>query len=167
MFTRVTRAFPWSCVRLLAVTALLGGTASTASGCNCNPDTPAAGSLDDPWEPGNSQYDESCARDCEAFLEIHDPHLGDFDIVRLPGLDDPLAQWGECIGSFFECWEADTPVPECVAASTCPAACRAEFQRIASGITDESEQIVAFNQVFVDDDAPCGQPPLDDAEVAP
>ena len=135
----------------------------------CRDEAPASSqTLDDPWLPGNGAFDERSCEDCEPFAELHDPHLRDLDLRLAPDLDDPLAQWGECIGSVFACWEDDDePLPTCVAASSCPEPCKAEFRREVEGAADVEEEVYAFNRVFVDDDAPCRQPEPADPEVAP
>jgi len=146
---------------------LVGLLAVGAVGCR-DEASASSRSLDDPWLPGNGEFDESC-ENCEDFVEIDDPHAGDLVIKVVDGLDDPLAQWGECISSFFACWEEEKPVPDCVAHSQCPEPCKAEFRREVSGAEDEEQEIYAFNRVFVDDEAPCRAPEVHngDDEVAP
>ncbi len=141
--------------------------AATSAGCR-DEASASPRTLDNPWLPGNSEFDEDC-EDCEDFVEFNDPHSGDLVIKAAEGLDDPLAQWGECISSFFACWEQESPVPECVASSDCPEPCKAEFVREVSGAADEEQEIYAFNRVFVDDQAPCRAPEVenDSEEVAP
>ncbi len=142
------------------------GVVVSATGCGDDAAASSGRTLDDPWLPGNSQFDESCDS-CEEFADIRFPHAGDVVIKSAAQLDDPLAQWGECVSSFFVCWEQDNPVPGCVASSQCPAPCKAEFRREVVGAADEEEEIYAFNRVFVDDDAPCRPPAVEPQEVSP
>ncbi|MEM7153562.1 MAG: hypothetical protein AAF799_12020 [Myxococcota bacterium] len=147
---------------------VVGLLVASAPGCRddeaASPDLP----LDAPWTPGNGEFDDSCEQGCEEFLELTTPHSGELDLRLATELDDPLAQWGECIGTFFACWgDEQRPVPECVQAATCPAACKAEFTRQVVDAEDEEQEIHAFNRVFVDDDAPCRAPDDDAPEASP
>lgn len=152
--------------RRYAAGAFAGLLLALAPGCRDEASS-SSRTLDDPWLPGSGPSDESC-EGCEPFAEIHDPHIRELDLQLDPGLDDPLAQWGECIGTFFACWDDDgRPVPTCVADSSCPEPCKAQFRREVVEATDEEQEIYAFNRVFVDDDAPCRQPESGDVEVAP
>ncbi len=140
---------------------------AAASGCRDERGARSGPTLADPWQPGNSELDPECTG-CEDFADVRFAHLGDVELKVAASLDDPLAQWGECIASFFACWEVEgRPVPECVTQSVCPAPCVAEFRREVVGAVDPQHEIYAFNRVFVDETAPCGPPEVMSSEVAP
>lgn len=84
-------------------------------------------------------------------------------IIRTdPALDDPIAQWGDCMDSVFACVGFDGPGDEadranhlrqCVAQSSCPAACRDHFAAEASG--DLQSVVEAFQASFLEEASWC------------
>ncbi len=130
------------------------------AGCGGEDFTPT---LDDPWRPG-SPGDVACTSACEDIADIDDPHLGPMVLFHDATATDAEAQFGECARSVLGCWVGDADLAACVAASACPAPCRAEYARILAGATDLEAQTAAVEAVFLADGAPCAPPA---AEVAP
>lgn len=140
--------------------ALLIAVAAVA-GCGGDDFTPT---LDNPWRPG-SPGDVDCLSECEAIADLDDPHAGPMVLVHDPTATDGATQFGDCARSVLACWIGDADLAACVAASVCPAPCRAEYVRVLGGATDLEAQTAAVEAVFLDDGAPCAPPAA--AEVAP
>lgn len=82
--------------------------------------------------------------------------------VTYPGLDDPIAQWGQCMDSVLSCLtplegapaeERAAGLHTCVAASACPQACRDRYAARAG--TDLATAHASFVEIFVEEDAWC------------
>jgi hypothetical protein len=132
-----------------------------AAACGGDDFTPT---LDDPWRPG-SPGDVDCTSACEDVADIDDPHLGPMVLFHDPTATDGTAQFGDCARSVLACWTGDADLATCVAASVCPAPCRAEYARVLDGATDLEAQTAAVDTVFLDDGARCGPPAA--GEVSP
>lgn len=129
---------------VLAVTYALNG---------C-PDPPARL---DVWHPATVPFDPECLSGCIE-LERTAP-LGHSEAqIRLrinPDVDDPIAQWGDCLESVIACFERDGALGPCVEQATCPTECKALFRERAANAANEDARVDAFEAVLVDSDAPC------------
>ena len=70
--------------------------------------------------------------------------------------DDAISQWAKCLHSYMDCVDADGHQDSCVAGSTCPGFCKAEYARLAEGSGDDLEaKFAAIDDVFLNEGAPC------------
>lgn len=123
----------------------------------------------DLWAPASVGADPECAEGCEAFLGDIPPIHGDgteteasMTILVDADLDDPIAQWGDCLESVFACLGDAAPLDApgradhlrgCVAASACPVRCRERYASRADG--ELSDAVDAFGQLFLEESAWC------------
>ncbi len=117
------------------------------------------------WEQTTVPYDSECAEDCKEVGELGEFHGLDGAILRYnPAVDDPIAQWGDCMESILACMDAGADgatspeakaalVNNCVAQSTCPKTCINRFARLTSQKQEDVD--AAFTDVFVGDRAWC------------
>jgi hypothetical protein len=118
--------------------------------------------LDHPWHPPAADSQTECTDQCVPVMTTHSQHTGDFVLYGNPADDSERAQWGRCFAEVMACWTPETDLAPCaLAADLCPQPCRDEFVR-RGGDGDLAAQVAAFEQVFLDDDAPCRAP-----EVSP
>jgi len=113
------------------------------------------------WAPTTVPYDPSCASGCEVIEEGDFGHIGKIMLLANPDVDDPVAQWGDCIQSFRVCIEAGGDARPCSEGSECPEDCRAQLEERIRNVTDLRTQLDAFKGVYLDEDAPC-LPPLEE-----
>jgi hypothetical protein len=101
-------------------------------------------------------YDPTCAEGCEELLTGSDPHAGGLRVMLDPLVDDPVAQWGDCVGEVVACLsEGGEPRPCVAGAGLCPSSCVALYDREAGAFADRDELLDAFERVFIDEGAPC------------
>jgi hypothetical protein len=118
----------------------------------------------DVWAATTVPFDSDCA-DCEE-IDVTDflPHFGgQTTFLYNEDIDDPVAQWADCLGSMLDCFQADGAVSDCAAAADCPAECKALFTQRAPPGADELTLLEVLNGVYVNCGAPCKPLP----EVAP
>jgi hypothetical protein len=121
----------------------------------------------DVWARATVPYSAGCAGGCETLRAIGLAHGGGPEqataataprLVYNPRINDPIAQWGDCLQSIMTCVRSQprgqkTGIDTCVAQSSCPAACK---ERYASGAgADFSTAEASLFGVFVDEDAVC------------
>jgi hypothetical protein len=111
----------------------------------------------DVWRPATVPFDPTCATGCTEVSRT--APLGHFQgTLRLrvnPAVDDPVAQWGDCLESVLVCYEADGALAACVAQAQCPPDCKTLFAEAAAGAADDEARVAAFEAVFVGAGAPC------------
>jgi len=126
----------------------------------------------DLWADGGYVADINCVAgtaECPVFMTARpvghgSPAEGDLALtaVHYPGLDDPIAQWGQCMDSVLTCLapvsggtseEKIAALGVCVAQAQCPQACR---DRFADRVGTALESAVAeFDAIFVAEEAWC------------
>jgi hypothetical protein len=111
----------------------------------------------DVWAPATVPFDPACTATCpEIARSAPLAHAGAALRVRVnPAIDDPIAQWGDCLESVLVCFEAQGTLAPCVEAAQCPPACKAHFAAQAAGAADEAARLDAFDALFLDPAAPC------------
>ncbi len=147
--------------------ALVGVLLATP-GCPENVGSTETGSstrtLREPWNATTVPYDPECDEDCEDVAEVNIGHFGEATIRENAAVDDPVAQWGDCIDSMIDCMDDGGTAAACVSSSVCPGPCKTEFDRLAEGLSDEDELLDVFETVFIQADAVCRP---SDEEVTP
>ncbi|WP_300543150.1 hypothetical protein [Maricaulis sp.] len=122
---------------------------------------------DDLWQAATVPYDPECSEGCEVFRDqIPAGHGGRYDaqltLLVDPDLDDPIAQWSDCVDSVFTCLGTDAPRDDagraghlrgCVAQSACPDPCRQRYASRSGGGLDGA--VEAFGTIFLEEDAWC------------
>tara|TARA_R110002096_G_scaffold51665_8_gene135041 strand:+ start:1115 stop:1639 length:525 start_codon:yes stop_codon:yes gene_type:complete len=121
----------------------------------------------DLWQAATTQFDPDCGDACRVVLDERPTGhggSGDASMVMLtdPRLDDAIAQWGDCLDSVISCLDPEAPgqsgpsasqLRQCVANSSCPAACRDRFAERSAG--DLEAAAAAFETLFLVEDAWC------------
>lgn len=130
----------------------------------------------DVWEEATVPYTEDACEEegnCELHVRAlggHGSHTGEglFEFYYDPDIDDPIAQWGDCLDSVFTCinvaMEAgaetgDEPdrvalINGCVAEAACPGECKDRFTSRARGRDFEGLEALFF-EMFVDERGYC------------
>ncbi len=117
----------------------------------------------DVWEPTTVAFDTDCTGCVEVDETDFLPHLGiQTTFLYNEDIDDPIAQWADCLGSMLDCFEADGTVSGCAAAAECPAECKALYTTRAPPGADELTLLEVLNGVYVNCGAPCR--PLSEVE---
>lgn len=148
----------WRAVLLVALGAVfvLGG---------CTGETAEQGPIGETrWAPTSTPYDPDCVSGCQVLEEGEFGHLGAVSLSLNPDVDDPVAQWGDCIESFRDCVAGGGKVGSCSESSLCPEDCKADVAARLVGETEIGAQLAAFKAVYLDEAAPC-LPPV--GEVSP
>lgn len=120
----------------------------------------------DVWQPTTTPYDPSCSEGCEE-LAIREGSAHGMSGMRLlynPKVDDPIAQWSDCVMSITLCFEAeagdsmdqremDDVLKVCVQKSQCPFRCKDAFRAKVEGISqwtvdDELENVFVGEQAL-------------------
>lgn len=131
----------------------------------CSSDTSDAPPIEETrWAPTTTPYDPECASGCEVIAEGEFGHVGSVTLAFNPNVDDPVAQWGDCIESFRACVDRGGDALACSESSECPEDCRATFAAQVEGVSELEAQVGVFKAVYLDEGAPC-LPPL--GEIAP
>ncbi len=121
----------------------------------------------DLWQAATTQFDPDCSDECRVVLDERPTGhggSGDASMMMLtdPRLDDAIAQWGDCLDTVISCLDPEAPgqtgpsaaqLRQCVARSTCPAACRERFASRSAG--DLEAAAAAFETLFLVEDAWC------------
>jgi hypothetical protein len=110
----------------------------------------------DVWQPATVPFDPACVG-CEE-IEITEilPHVGtEVQFLYDPAVDDPIAQWGDCLASMLECFRDGAGVRACAADAACPSACKDLFAERAPLAADEPALLGVLNGVYVHVNAPC------------
>lgn len=119
------------------------------------PDTAAPDTGWDVWAPTTHPYDPAC-EGCQQVGVVAMGHLGGAVTLRFdPLVDDPVAQWGDCVESLLVCLEGGGDPLSCGDSADCPAACKAAFQAQVTGISDVEGQVGALEAVYIVPGAPC------------
>jgi hypothetical protein len=130
----------------------------------------------DVWEETTVPYTEDACEEegaCEVYAQAlggHGAHDGEglFEFSYNPAIDDPIAQWGDCLDSVFTCISAGmdaaaargadadrvTLINGCVAQAECPGECKDRFASRAAGEDFEGLEAVFFD-MFVDERGYC------------
>ena len=116
------------------------------------------------WAPTTTAYDPECASGCQVLEEGEFGHVGAVSLSFNPDVDDPVAQWGDCIESFRVCVGGGGEVGSCSEDSVCPEDCKADFEARLGSASEIGGQLAAFKAVYLDEGAPC-LPPVE--EVSP
>ena len=101
---------------------------------------PDPGFGNDIWAPTTVPYDPECKTGCEPLAMGDYGHLGELEISYNPDVDDPIAQWADCLESFQACLFDGRDALECSQQSSCPAACRVDYESRIVGVTDVEAQ---------------------------
>lgn len=109
----------------------------------------------DVWEPTTVPYDPSCSSGCVVVEEGNFGHFGELEVLADLDVDDPIAQWGDCIESFTSCIDSGMDPQTCSEGSVCPEDCRADYEERIVGLSDLRAQLLQFQAVYVDVGAPC------------
>jgi hypothetical protein len=121
----------------------------------------------DLWQSATTDYNDECDDGCRVLVENIPAMHGDRDGVIMslttdPRLDDPIAQWGDCMDTVFTCLNDDTSDTDaeranglrlCVAESTCPNRCKDRFAQNSTG--DLENVSAAFENLFLEENAWC------------
>lgn len=123
----------------------------------------------DVWNDTTVPYDPACAENCEMAGSLGSSHGSPpLDLVFNPKVDDPVAQWGDCVQSVFVCLQAGTSpdmddvskaqnARTCVAQSICPQLCRDAYAKQAAASPGAAQQ--AFEDIFISETASCRPAP--------
>lgn len=131
-----------------------------ASFAACSDNDPRPG--DTVWKPTTAAYDPDCETGCETLRSGEGPHGGEVRVSFNPAVDDPIAQWGDCLESFRSCVAVGGGAVACSQQSECPESCKQNFQGRASVLSDLGEQLDAFEAVYISENAPCLPPTSDE-----
>lgn len=125
----------------------------------------AALNFDHVWSEATTAYEPECDEGCTEILNRpQGTHGGSVRIGVRPDIDDPVAQWSDCVQSIMSCYEerlgADDfdgeqgrAMHDCVLSSACPAECRDHYQ---STVGDNLEAVnAALDSVFLGERAAC------------
>lgn len=110
----------------------------------------------DVWEPTTVPFDTDCPECVEVDETDFLPHLGiQTTFLYNENIDDPIAQWADCLGSMLDCLQADGTVSACAAAADCPSECESLYTSRAPPGADEITLLEVLNGVYVNCGAPC------------
>ena len=122
----------------------------------------------DVWAPTTVAYDPSCSRGCFPIdandesipVRVMDHSRYALAIVHDPRVDDPIAQWSRCISSSLFCLQTPDSDPKvCVGRAVCPERCKEIFRSKTAELNERAEVLNAFEEVFINVDAPCRPAP--------
>lgn len=150
------------------VCALFFAVLGCAVACSGSSDDGGAGASDSVWAPTTVPFDPTC-KDCTKIGTVSLPHVGEFDVLRDPRVDDPLEQWGRCVNGILDCIEQTRDESGCVAKSSCPKACKNDYQAHLSrlGRSDLEARWNALRAVFVSPTSRCAVESSPSVEVQP
>jgi hypothetical protein len=108
------------------------------------------------WTPTTVPYDPACTG-CQEVGRAAMGHHGEQVISLLvdPAVDDPVAQWGDCVEAVLTCLEGGGGMRACAGSEACPAGCRQRFDDETAGVLDEVALKEAFEGVYITRGAPC------------
>jgi hypothetical protein len=141
-------------MRILAISLLLAlsATACGGGGSEAGQKDPPP---DGPWAQATVAYDPDCATGCVTLQSREPVHGVDLTILYNPDVDDPIAQWGDCLESFKVCITGGGAAAACSQQSQCPEVCRQDFETRVATLSDLAAQFDAFEAVYISDGAPC------------
>ncbi len=117
------------------------------------------------WSKTTVPFDPTCSENCTTAGEIGGLHgSASVEFRQNAAVDDPIAQWGDCLQTVFVCLAENVGAPAsaeqkatvartCVNASSCPAPCKDRYAKKAAGSATAAEQ--AFDEVFIGEGAWC------------
>lgn len=121
--------------------------------------------FDHVWNETSTAYDPECDESCTEILNRpQGSHGGSVRIGVKPDIDDPVAQWSDCIESIMTCYEGrldaddfdgelNPAMHDCVLSSACPSECRDHYQ---STVNDNLDALnAALESVFLGERAAC------------
>lgn len=121
--------------------------------------------FDHVWKKTTIDYDPECSDNCIELLERPaGAHGGSVRLVVNPEIDDPVAQWGDCVGSIMACYEngidsdstplhRDETMHTCILESACPAECRNHY---SLDVNDDMMRVnAALESTFLGERASC------------
>ena len=151
--------------RLAALSSIALLLAACSSGAETSGGSGSGGTpADERWAPTTVPHDPSCASGCEVIEQGDFGHIGELTLLVNPNVDDPVAQWGDCIQSFRGCIEQGTDARACSEQSDCPESCRADYEGRIDGVSELEAQLDAFRAVYIDEGAPCLPPTEEPAQ---
>lgn len=111
------------------------------------------------WAPTTMEYGD-CGDDCIDLGVHHFSHAGDLQFYYDKDVDDAVVQWGACLDSAISCIKAgpkeDTGrISRCVAASSCPKSCKADYAGRVKPETSLKDQLASFQGVFLKEGSLC------------
>ncbi len=116
------------------------------------------------WTPGDTSYRVDCGASCVKLGPIGAPDgPGDAgpvaELAVDPGVNDRIAQWGDCLQSVSNCayshpGEPEAVLPVCVRQSTCPTACKERFASRTAGLKGKP-MLDAYLEMFSGRDGYC------------
>ncbi|GAB4175662.1 MAG: hypothetical protein Kow0020_11400 [Wenzhouxiangellaceae bacterium] len=114
------------------------------------------------WQATTHTFDpERCIQgQCQELLRLA-PAAGEtFIILSDTQVDDPIAQWSDCLSSVAICIEQEQQdsapaILNCVRTSRCPESCRTRFEQRAAGVEDTDQLWRLFEEDFVTRGARC------------
>ena len=112
-----------------------------------------------PWAPATMEFGD-CGDDCVDLGSHHFAHAGDVQFFYDRDVDDSVVQWATCLDSAISCIKAGSKedpslITECVAASTCPKSCKADYAGRAKADSDLKAQLGYFQQTFLVEGSLC------------
>lgn len=111
----------------------------------------------DPWKPTTVPRTAECGPGCKVIGEFDTAHGPRIRVTEQPAVDDPVAQWADCMTSIRTCAEREgrDAFAGCVAKSACPRLCKDDFRRRTGTTPDVPRLRASFEATFLADDAPC------------
>lgn len=111
-----------------------------------------------PWKETTAAYSLSCAddQDCKPVAVVRPGHGGPAVMLSYnSAVDDPVAQWGDCVQSVMACRKDGKTWRDCVGDSLCPASCIGEFSnKISDSVADDAQENI-FESIFIDEGGSC------------
>ena len=121
--------------------------------------------FDHVWNETLNEYDPECDEGCiEVLNRPQGSHGGSVRVGVKSDIDDPVAQWSDCVQSIMSCYEGqlaaadfegeiNSAMHDCVLSSACPTECRGHYQ---STVDDDLETVNrALDAVFLGERAAC------------
>lgn len=121
--------------------------------------------FDHVWKETTVTYDPTCSDGCVELLNRRaGAHGGGGKLSVDPNVNDPIAQWGDCVGSIMSCYESrvtdesfnakrEAAMHACVLESACPAECRDHYR---ASVEDNMARVNAtLESVFLGERAAC------------
>lgn len=130
------------------------------SGCP-RPSTPPPQDNTTLWRATTTPYPPACDNGaCTSLHQVNLAHVDETVDIRFdPRVDDPVAQWADCLQQVFDCVKADGPTrfSICVTGATlCPTTCRQRYtSTLAGGEGDLTREKTAFKAVYLDHSSSC------------
>jgi len=120
------------------------------------------GIAENPWKPASAPYgsdcDAACQKNVKPLAPISNTHLKGVVLFTRPDVDDAYAQLGDCLDQVMACMNKAgnaLSAPSCVAASSCPAPCKAAFGGLSDNIKDGEKLLDLIETVFITGEQYC------------